>query len=314
MEVASSSNAVDDSFTISIRSIHVKTPNLRVPKHWTVGQLKAKVRCVALLRLFLPAIISFLPVASVSDSYDMPSWGLQIIEIEQLKHKQVRIIYHGRDLQDGVLLADAGIREGSNVHVSVSNKAPQSRQNARAAPSTGGRAMPNANDSDSEEEELSGFDRLREMGFSADDVQQIRTQFSLNHFRNLPTGQAFPAPQSPEMLQLENLWIDSQFNPNQANNPHQQQQQQPRQNQVVDGGQRATVDNGIDIAAQLASLGSVDGNGYNLLTGLIIGFLLGLISLIWIGEPSLTRKTRLGMFAGIFANIVLGFLASYTTG
>jgi len=247
----------------------------------------------------------------------------QIIELEKLKHKTVRIIYHGRDLQDNVLLPDAGIRDGSNVHVSVSHRPPSQRRDSRMmSVAQRGAPMLNANggsDSD-DEEELSGFDRLREMGFSADDIQQFRMQFALHHFRNHPVGQVHPAPQSAEMLQLENQWIDSQFTPNQASNRQQpQHHQRPQQNAATEtlgtgGGGRRTLDSGIDMAAQLVTLGTVDGNGYNLLTGLVIGFLLGLISLAWMGEPSLTRKTRLGMFAGIFANLVLGFIASYTTG
>lgn len=215
-------------------------------------------------------------------------------------------------MQDGISLADAGIREGSNVHVSVSNQTPKPIRNARLPHYPTGRAASSANDSDSDDD-LVGFDRLREMGFSADDVQQIRMQFALNHFRNLPTGQVYPAPQSDEMLQLENNWIDSQFNPNQVN-ASQQHQELVRPSPGQDLTRGRTLGSGLDLATELVSLGAVDGTGYNLLLGLIIGFLMGLISLVWIGEPSFTRKTRLGMFAGIFANLILGFLASYTTG
>jgi hypothetical protein len=48
MEQASSSTPNDlnspDEFTISIRSIHVKTTQLLVNKSWNIGQIKASVR------------------------------------------------------------------------------------------------------------------------------------------------------------------------------------------------------------------------------------------------------------------------------
>lgn len=165
-------------------------------------------------------------------------------------------------------------------------------------------------DSDSEEE-LEGFDRLREMGFSADDVRQFRLQFYLHHFRNAPAGaQAHPVPQSPDMVRLENQWIDAQFNPAQqaANATN---GAQPAVNQPTGAADltRQPLESGIALANRSAELGSVDGNGFNLLMGLIFGFLLGLISLFWIGEPYLTRKTRFGMIFGIIGNLCIGFIA-----
>ena len=158
-----------------------------------------------------------------------------------------------------------------------------------------------------EEQELTGFDRLREMGFSAEDVQAIRLQFQLHHFRNLPPGRAHPAPQSPEMAQLENQWIDTQFNP--------QAQGQAAQNNTganANATQPQSLQMGLmtDLEASLAGFNpDLSGNSYNLLGGLILGFLLGLITLFWVSEPNITRKTRLGMIAGVFANLCFGILA-----
>lgn len=165
-------------------------------------------------------------------------------------------------------------------------------------------------DSDSEEE-LNGLDRLREMGFSADDVHQFRLQFYAHHFRNAPAGgPAHPVPQSPEMIRLENQWIDTQFNPAQQAAQGANAQLLPQAaSQAGPVSLRQPLESGLVLANQLAELGSIDGNGFNLLIGLIFGFLLGLISLFWIGEPYLTRKTRLGIIFGIGGNLMIGLIA-----
>ena len=220
------------------------------------------------------------------------------------------MLYHGRDLEDSTSLAEAGIRPESIVHVSVSARVASRPKRAAAQRATGARRqLATTEDSDSEEE-LTGFDRLREMGFSADDVRQFRLQFYLHHFRNAPAGgPAQPVPQSPEMVRLENQWIDTQFNPTQAAIHGNAQHAPQPANQTGTGPLRQPLESGLVLANQLAELGSADGNGFNLLIGLIFGFLLGLISLFWIGEPYLTRKTRLGMVFGICGNLMIGLIA-----
>jgi hypothetical protein len=105
------------------------------------------------------------------------------------------------------------------------------------------------------------------------------------------------------MIQLENQWIDTQFNP--------QAHAQPQQNNAgtLANNSPQSLQTGLDLAASLVGINDQSGNSYNLLIGLIVGFLLGLISLFWISEPHLTRKTRMGMIAGVFANFCFGILA-----
>ena len=220
----------------------------------------------------------------------------------------MRIIYHGRDLNDQVLLSDAGIRDGSIVHVSVSNAPPPTRRAAQARVRPNVPVLPDSDSESDSEDELNGFDRLQEMGFSPEEVQEFRRQFYLNHFRNVPAGQAHPAPQSPEMIQLENQWIDAQFNPRPAPNAAAGDAQNGA-NAIVANQTQQTFDSGLGLAQNLVQLGSVDGNGFNLFFGMMTGFLLGLIILFWVGEPHLTRKTRLGMFFGLFANLAVGIVA-----
>lgn len=239
------------------------------------------------------------------------------MELENIKDKNVRVLYHGRALENATLLSAAGIRPESIVHVSVGARVAARPKRAAAPRVAGARRplVPIEDDSSDSEEELSGFDRLREMGFSADDVRQFRMQFYLNHFRNAPIGgPAHPVPQSPEMVRLENQWIDTQFNPAQmAANPANGLPAHPQLAAGAagdaNGALRQPLESGLAFATRLTELGSADGNGFNLLIGLIFGFLLGLISLFWIGEPYLTRKTRLGMVCGIMGNVCLGLIA-----
>lgn len=264
---------MQEMINVGVRSIHIKTTTVQVPKQSTVGQLKSK-----------------------------------LIELEQLGNKTIRIIYHGRDLNDRILISDAGIHEGSIIHCSVSNSTRPTQRNATRGNERAAPAYPNLEEDSDSEDELTGFDRLREMGFSPDDVQQFRTQFYLNHFRNMPPGQVQPAPQSAEMTRLENQWIDAQFNPRQPAQAAAGIAQDGLANTIASQPRR-TLDTGLDLAHNLVQLGTVDGNGFNLFFGLIMGFLLGLIILFWVGEPHLTRKTRLGMFFGLFANFVVGIIA-----
>lgn len=236
------------------------------------------------------------------------------------------MLYHGRALVDVDLLKNCGLRAESIIHVSVSamparrqaRNVVQPQQRAIVPQRRADDANQGGNDESSEEEEeenIQGFDRLREMGFSADDVRQFRLQFYLHQFRNAPAGHPQTLPQTAEMIRLENQWIDTQFNAQQQGTNAAAQAQAtifapadanigPLPNNV-----RRQFNSGIALAENLVHLGSVDGNGFNLMTGLIVGFLLGLISLFWIGEPYLTRKTRFGMALGIIANLFIGLLA-----
>lgn len=214
----------------------------------------------------------------------------------------MRVIYHGRNLDDGVFLGDAGIHAGSIVHVSVSNRLapPAATHHSR------GNGRPNAQQAQGEEHEATGFDRLTEMGFSAEDIQQFRLQFYVHHLRNLPAGQTIPATQAAEMLRLENQWIDQTFNPAPREAPAAPQGDMEAGNTFV---QPRTLQGGLDMAANFVILSESQGTGFNLLVGMMLGFLLGFIALFWIAESHLSRKTRLGMLVGIVGNLCFGFLA-----
>lgn len=104
----------------------------------------------------------------------------------------------------------------------------------------------NISRSPSEERILRGFDRLSEMGFSEDEISHFRLQFYANREYDDDNGRDFH--------ELEEEWINNHFSPSQLIDEQQREQEEMRN----------------------------EGSYEDLLFGMIIGFILGLIMLLWV--------------------------------
>lgn len=52
-----------------------------------------------------------------------------------------------------------------------------------------------------------------------------------------------------------------------------------------------------------------DGSSLDLYSGLCVGFLAGILSIVWVKEPGLfTRKQQLGIYMGLLLNVSFGLM------
>lgn len=105
---------------------------------------------------------------------------------------------------------------------------------------------PNINRSTSEDQILRGFDRLSEMGFTEDEITHFRLQFYANHEND--------EINNTDYHELEEEWINNHFSPSQLIDEQEREQDELRN----------------------------EGSYEDLFFGMIIGFILGLIMLIWV--------------------------------
>ncbi|KAF9131376.1 hypothetical protein BGW39_001884 [Mortierella sp. 14UC] len=144
-------------------------------------------------------------------------------------------------------------------------------------------------DDDEEEEELSpimasqatGFDRLREAGFSEDEIRSIRRQFHASRGtvtstvgeNGIAVGLDQDEDASARARRIEEEWIDQH------------------------GAE--TLPEGLE--------GSYD----EMVWGLMLGFFMGLIVLFWFKEATFSRRQQMGIIAGIMINVGFGVLHLY---
>jgi hypothetical protein len=119
-----------------------------------------------------------------------------------------------------------------------------------------------------EEEELTGFDRLREIGFSEEDVREARRFFYGVRRRELRGDET-----RNELVQLEEEFLRS-------------------------------VPEGTAAAQPSGPPQALEESFYDLLGGMLIGFLLGLMTLIILFEDARVSGTRkCGIYVGIGCNL-----------
>lgn len=118
-----------------------------------------------------------------------------------------------------------------------------------------------------------GFDRLREMGFSEEEVREARRVF-YSVRRSLLRGNE----SRNELLQLEEEFMASA---NLEGNTQQPQHQQLEQ----------------------------EGSTLDLYVGMLLGFLLGLIMLfVWVEDNKITTKRKCGILIGLGCNLSFSIL------
>eukprot|EP01100_Stratorugosa_tubuloviscum_P001369 TRINITY_DN1308_c1_g1_i1.p1 TRINITY_DN1308_c1_g1~~TRINITY_DN1308_c1_g1_i1.p1 ORF type:complete len:293 (-),score=94.21 TRINITY_DN1308_c1_g1_i1:813-1610(-) len=122
-----------------------------------------------------------------------------IIEKQDLKNKNIRLIFQGKLLEDKKRLRDYNCPNPCFIHCAISDKINLPSQST--------------NQNSNNDFRLRGFDRFRELGFSEVDIQNFRRQFHINQAlgvqSNLPRDQ---------QLDLEEQWFNQAEQPNQQNN------------------------------------------------------------------------------------------------
>ncbi|KAJ3332662.1 hypothetical protein HDU76_013476 [Blyttiomyces sp. JEL0837] len=178
-------------------------------------------------------------------------------QLPDLASKHLRMISRGRILQDTVSISS--LQEGSSTESNSGGPAPMYLHCAVSdAPAS----------SESQAPQLRvpalGFDRLLEIGFSREEVDNLRVQF------HAMRGTEYH-DQNDAARSAEEDWIDN----------------------------RNT--NTRDTA--------VDGTHLDMLSGLIVGFFLGVLVLFWIKEQGLfTRRQQMGIIVGLLVNLSFGVL------
>ncbi|KAK3838183.1 MAG: DUF2407 C-terminal domain-containing protein [Linnemannia gamsii] len=140
-----------------------------------------------------------------------------------------------------------------------------------------------------EEEELSpimapqatGFDRLREAGFSEDEIRSIRRQFHASRGtvtstvgeNGIAVGLDQDEDASARARRVEEEWIDQH------------------------GAE--TLPEGLE------------GSYGEMVWGLMLGFFMGLIVLFWFKEATFSRRQQMGIIAGLMINVGFGVLHLY---
>ncbi|KAG0275779.1 hypothetical protein BGZ95_008374 [Linnemannia exigua] len=152
-----------------------------------------------------------------------------------------------------------------------------------------------AGDDDDEEEEeeeeeepspimtpqATGFDRLREAGFSEDEIRSIRRQFHASRGtitstvgeNGIAVGLDQDEDASARARRIEEEWIDQH------------------------GAE--TLPEGLE------------GSYGEMVWGLMLGFFMGLIVLFWFKEATFSRRQQMGIIAGLMINVGFGVLHLY---
>ncbi|GAA5904622.1 hypothetical protein JCM8208_004832 [Rhodotorula glutinis] len=120
---------------------------------------------------------------------------------------------------------------------------------------------------------LQGFDRLRDAGFSDEDIEQLRTEFRETR------GAAAAAPAEPgdddeHQRALEDQWLSG-----------------------MTGSEEAA-----------GAEASTAGNYYSLLKGISIGFFVPFLPLFFFRTQLFTKRTQIAIVLGVIINVGFGFL------
>ncbi|KAG0208381.1 hypothetical protein BGX33_006296 [Mortierella sp. NVP41] len=126
-----------------------------------------------------------------------------------------------------------------------------------------------------------GFDRLREAGFSEDEIRSIRRQFhasrgtvtSMVGENGIAVGLDQDEDASARARRIEEEWIDQH------------------------GAE--TLPEGLE------------GSYGEMVWGLMLGFFMGLIVMFWFKEATFSRRQQMGIIAGMMINIGFGVLHLY---
>lgn len=151
-----------------------------------------------------------------------------------------------------------------------------------------------------------GFDRLLQQGFSQEDVNDLRRQFTEIYLpdalRNMNAGDVTDVEEEEErqhlIRQIEERWIESTINGNSNTT-------------AVTASVGAEDDTGV-IAPTVRASAELEESNHNedLVIGMLIGAFLGVIAIIFVLlDESLVNKDRQwAIYAGVMANVMYAIL------
>jgi len=180
-------------------------------------------------------------------------------------NKQLKLIHQGRVLLDQHSLLQSRITRSTILHCAVSDLDAALTTQLRTASVL----------ASLEDQSPRGFDRLRAMGFTEEEVLAVRTQFVQAHI-----AAHGAAPSSETLTQLEENWIEHELSP---------EDRQVAAAHAVEHTQR-------------------EGSAAQLFSGMLAGFVLGLAALFWLWDSSLTRQGKFGLLTGLGLNLSFGLI------
>ncbi|GJQ12387.1 hypothetical protein GpartN1_g4365.t1 [Galdieria partita] len=198
------------------------------------------------------------------------------------KAKRIRLIYSGKLLSEGTSrLVDSKVEDGSYVHCVISdevNVASGRHSNNHERSERLQTRIPAADP----HSEYRGLDRLREAGFTEEEIAVLRRQFArsqgLNPDHLEDTG---------DLRELEERWMADAST-----------------HEITVGDLEGGAFNDDSL------FGENEGTVHDFVFGLLVGFLLGIIVLVFLLDRGLPRKRKLGILAGVVGNLLFGILRS----
>lgn len=256
------------------------------------------------------------------------------------KRKNLRLIYRGKILELHRLISFYGISPFDVLHCVISDATNISNSQQNESENNNNTTTNTNNNSGSrggvrtgeDNYNLKGFDKLKEMGIPDEEINLIRSQFYRNHSSNLKNLS------QEEKSKIEEEWLEENNNPilpQNTDNPFPQQpegEEGPQRGHddsflledssfssrvmtdgMGDGGDPVTVwDTVTEYNEFTGILGTFfNGNMYEFLVGSLLGFLLNVISLIFLFETSISRKFKLGVVFGLAISATFSFIALF---
>jgi len=211
----------------------------------------------------------------VKPSYTIEQVKQQVEEKLKLPRdgsKVVKLIYRGRILEDGNTVESERLSNESFIHCTITSPPPPDQQIRQAEEIV-------------DDNQIRGFDRFRYYGFSDVDIQQLRQQFHAH--RLMSTGFLGNLSNEPnQLLNMEEEWINSEAGSS---------GEQP--NETV-----------INMPPSHEDEESEYGTNEDLVKGIVMGFMLGFIMLLFLPESSLKMRTKVGIITGLSVSISFGIL------
>jgi hypothetical protein len=171
------------------------------------------------------------------------------------------LIYKGKLIQDSDLISI--IEDNDFINVVLSKKQQKSHV-IRV---------------EEEEESSSGFESLREHGFDSDDIETLRSLFSLEIQNMVENTQRLEdETESEHRSRIENAWV------------------------------RSNIRHFISNSRNSSGYDRVTDSNTEFLIGFALGFILGFVMMFWIADGSSSRSRRTGILVGVAANIGWGLL------
>lgn len=303
-ELISTHDAVQEDVVVKIRFASGQTISVALPlsarPNCTVSQFKQHVR------EFVVQKGSEFAAQKESDG------ERQLCEQLARNDKYMRLIYQGKLLPDAALLSSFRMKSGEFLHCTLAERPStyesisvptittnllqqsqlqlqqqlQSQQESQPEPQSQSQLQsqqesqspqPQQQETTVVDDRPRGFDRLRESGFSDEDVAFIRNQFYSTRQQLLAQVQQ-RLISTEQLHQMEEQWMSEDMAHHGAQASQDQQQQENEVIDVRNGSQYQDQDQ--EDGDLLAS--SSDGNSYHMFAGVLLGFVLGIIMIIWV--------------------------------